>query len=574
MQQNSIDKCFVINGKYTLFHKTPEFLEFLCEALQLVADEALEFSEKERGLLRTLYKSSKSVDILQFFNEEVLANSYKNFKKLTFQQIELLLTKKIAHKMRIIEEFLLDSRYKNVIILRSSSLLKLNFLQTLISLNFSEKIQVKCSFSLKTDPISPLETSNSSIICFISHKLSDEPLVSLRKTLQTRSFFLYFHNLFLNLQKKALYDSEKASADMEISLLSTAPQIIDFLTEFPKEKALKIGYFFLMKKLEDMYEKHMISNEFPLLFLPLDLRFPPKLCDSYDLIIHKCTDLVKYYGNSSKFMSLCKENLQTLETSHFPQKPFIDPVKSLAVVNNRLEFQRVFEEFFTNSASFNKTLEDTGLDYRIKVPKSFRVEKGAKLCEIQAKFSVLSMNFPVIIKTVEALGAAKTHYMAICVSFEGLETAEKHEYFRGEEHLVQEFINHDETIYKIYNIGEKTHYYTRQSMPNVDEKTLGGAVFFFDSQKSFKEQLEFLKKREENWVENEGIDSRLFEVMAKEIRKNVGMTLFGYDLIKDRANKQDVYIIDINYFPGFKVKEDLKKLFKEFFIKKIEEFKK
>lgn len=574
MQKKNAEKCFVIDGKYTLFHKRPELVEFLCEALQLSAGKPLDFSEKERDSLRNLYKSSKYTDILQFFNEEVLKNSYESHEKLTFPQIELLLTKKTVQKVKIVDDFLLDSRNKCVIVLRSSSRLKLNFYETLISLNFSEQIKLSCSFSLKPEPVFPLETSGFTEICFISHKISNKFFTSLRETVKIRSFSLYFHNLFLNMRKKALYDEEIPLADMEISLLNTAPQIVDFLSKFPKEKALKIGYFFLVKKLEDMYEKHMICNEFPLLFFPVDLRFPVKPGVSYDLFIHKCTDLVKYYGNNKKFIALCQENLKTLENSHFPAKPFIDPIKSLAVVNNRLEFQRFFEEFFTNSATFRKTLEIAGLEYQIKVPKSLRVEKGMKFSEVQAKFTASSLSFPVIVKTVEALGEAKTHYMAICVSFEGLQAAESHEYFKDEDHLVQEFINHDETLYKIYNIGDKAHYYVRQSMPNVDEKTLGGTVFFFDSQRSFKEQLEFLKKRAEKWVENEGIDRKLFGVMAEEIRKNVGMTLFGYDLIRDRTNKTDVYIIDINYFPGFKVKEDLKTLFKEFFMKKIEEYKK
>jgi len=57
--------------------------------------------------------------------------------------------------------------------------------------------------------------------------------------------------------------------------------------------------------------------------------------------------------------------------------------------------------------------------------------------------------------------------------------------------IIQEMINHDGVINKIYTIGNYTEKQVRVSIPNITAASHTGkeneAIWFFDSQKSFKE---------------------------------------------------------------------------------------
>eukprot|EP00475_Leptophrys_vorax_P033783 TRINITY_DN5368_c0_g1_i1.p1 TRINITY_DN5368_c0_g1~~TRINITY_DN5368_c0_g1_i1.p1 ORF type:complete len:163 (-),score=2.81 TRINITY_DN5368_c0_g1_i1:226-714(-) len=43
----------------------------------------------------------------------------------------------------------------------------------------------------------------------------------------------------------------------------------------------------------------------------------------------------------------------------------------------------------------------------------------------------------------------------------------------------------------------------------------------------------------------------LMVAISGRLRKNLGLRLFNFDLIRDQRSKDRFYIVDINYFPGF-----------------------
>ena len=134
-------------------------------------------------------------------------------------------------------------------------------------------------------------------------------------------------------------------------------------------------------------------------------------------------------------------------------------------------------------------------------------------------------------------------------------------------------MNHDETIFKIYVAAGKTIFNKRQSLPNITFEILGDDHFFFDSQISFVDQLSYLKNRTKNFEQKDvEIEMEIIERISAEISCESGFSFYGYDIIK-KTGGEELYVVDINYLPGFKSKGSLKEEFHGQFLKLMGEKK-
>jgi len=52
-------------------------------------------------------------------------------------------------------------------------------------------------------------------------------------------------------------------------------------------------------------------------------------------------------------------------------------------------------------------------------------------------------------------------------------------------------------------------------------------------------------------------DQQFIQQLSKLLRVQLSLTLFNYDLIQDTQNGE-LYIVDINYFPGFAKMPDIR----------------
>jgi hypothetical protein len=107
---------------------------------------------------------------------------------------------------------------------------------------------------------------------------------------------------------------------------------------------------------------------------------------------------------------------------------------------------------------------------------------------------------------------------------------------------------------------------SKQSIPNMNKETLAGNSFFFDSQQPFKDQLEFLKKRENYKPIEVVIEKEFVELLVKNITDGLKFTMYGIDIVKD-SESGDYYLVDCNYLPGYKALENLQKAFHDHFVK-------
>ena len=136
--------------------------------------------------------------------------------------------------------------------------------------------------------------------------------------------------------------------------------------------------------------------------------------------------------------------------------------------------------------------------------------------------------------------------------------------------IIQQYINHDERIYKVYVYGDNIQINQKQSTPNLMKEIVGLDSFFFDSQMPLNEIPEI--KQYIKGMKNQEIDEGQVKIICDQITKRLDFTLFGVDILRETATGE-YYIIDINYFPGFKGVPDLCEKLREHMAKKFRQFK-
>lgn len=151
--------------------------------------------------------------------------------------------------------------------------------------------------------------------------------------------------------------------------------------------------------------------------------------------------------------------------------------------------------------------------------------------------------FPLIRKPVAACSVEDSHLM--CLYPRGSEA-----YLESSgEHIIQEFVSHGGILYKCYVIGGELRIQLRPSLTNPPKEEIEPRPFDSQSMKktgfpapSDEQYLMAVKRLEPHLTAIEDLTDRL--------RNELGLSLFGWDLIIEEDTEQ-LYIIDVNYFPGY-----------------------
>ncbi|KAI7864763.1 inositol-tetrakisphosphate 1-kinase [Spinellus fusiger] len=167
------------------------------------------------------------------------------------------------------------------------------------------------------------------------------------------------------------------------------------------------------------------------------------------------------------------------------------------------------------------------------------------------------IHFPVICKRSVACSSTASHQMVIIPSKEDMYLV--HGYGKEEPVILQEFISHDGTLIKVYVLQDKIYAKTRPSFKNE----LTDSALYFDSQtmpKSFAVAIDptndlskVLRVNGTNTPqlqEQPFLDYDRLKKMADDLRIELGLTFFGFDVLIESATLKP-YIVDVNYFPSF-----------------------
>jgi len=230
--------------------------------------------------------------------------------------------------------------------------------------------------------------------------------------------------------------------------------------------------------------------------------------------------------------SKCAENLKNFQEflKKYPEIIQIDPIKCQKKLTTRPKMLKLFHQMATD-------IQD------LYVPESLVLSENDPLPQ--------NFPFPAICKSLEAIGALASHEMCIVWDESGLKQLKRPT-------LVQQLINHNSTIFKVFIIGEFYYIVKRPSIRNFTPQT-GGKTVHFNSQ-------EFTALQGQPTAPLP--PPSLINSMIKFLREDSDMSLIGVDIITCNTTGKH-FIIDANYFPGYTGVEDCPEKFLGLVLKKL-----
>ena len=162
------------------------------------------------------------------------------------------------------------------------------------------------------------------------------------------------------------------------------------------------------------------------------------------------------------------------------------------------------------------------------------------------------LSTPLIVKPLIAAGTKQSHYMLIALKESGLAKVPP-------KSIVQEFVNHDATLYKVYVLGDFVNVYRRNSLPNLPSDTSEATIDLveFDSQRPYPKLKDFGMDDTSDSDTTDPVrtaplvTSDEVKPIVQALKKAFGLELFGFDILMG-SNNGDCFVVDVNYFPSYK----------------------
>lgn len=327
-------------------------------------------------------------------------------------------------------------------------------------------------------------------------------------------------------------------------------------------------------------------NRFPvqISFVPLDPNQPleEQHGGKFDLILHKLTEDIltcslmednkcginKKSQQGFEYQEIIDPSLRRVRALRdycYFQNPnccLVDDPKHVQTVMSRSEIANVLQRCLKDVKTFS------GIP--VKSPRFVVVpecpEKSSQAHQYQTRDLVQAfqdssegsdgskLSTPLIVKPLIAAGTKQSHYMLIAMHESALTKLPP-------KSIVQEFVNHDATLYKVYVLGDFVNVYERQSLPNLPSDLSEATVDLvkFDSQRPYPKLKDFGVEIENNSdCNNAGILQSTSKVTKEEVKPIVevlkrafGLELFGFDILMG-SNSGNCYVVDVNYFPSYK----------------------
>ncbi|CAN4076186.1 unnamed protein product [Withania somnifera] len=340
------------------------------------------------------------------------------------------------------------------------------------------------------------------------------------------------------------------SSKIFINKLEELPLTICHLNKKAMGKEVKaVGYLMKPSREEDFAKRGAFPlNPTPngLIFVALSYELPISWqLQEIDGVLHKATDdiITVEMSSSSDFENKVTytEGMQELQRyiGCHPDCRVIDPFSNIYPVLDRLKIQQILGGLENlNSKSCSKIRGP----HFIKVV-DFREPK------LEEKLADAKLSLPNIVKPQVACGVSDAHSMAIVFksdSYKDLNVPLPA--------IVQEYVDHSSTMFKLYVVGKKIFFAIKKSTPNADTliklaEEKGLKPLLFDSLKSLPVDKDKLQKRQNE--DNKRIDHELVTDAANWLRRVLNLTVFGFDVVIQEGTGDHV-IVDVNYLPSFK----------------------
>lgn len=268
----------------------------------------------------------------------------------------------------------------------------------------------------------------------------------------------------------------------------------------------------------------------------IDLQQPIESQGPFDLIIHKLTYIMKGHDMT------CNEELRNIyEYVKSKNVPFIDDLDNVAITLDREELMDKLKTIIWPD------------ELSISVPNAEMLSDESSLENL--KVATKNLRFPILAKPKSASSSSCSHTLRLATEIEqliGVVTPS----------LLQEYINHNGVVYKMYTLGDTLITGARPSTRNVNKGECINIDFY--SQPSEEAKSIWTPKRDLSNVEMPIED---FKQISRILRRELKMEMIGFDILID--DNKHYWLVDVNYFPGYKNVDDLWGKFYNFLMSKI-----
>nr|XP_004649382.1 inositol-tetrakisphosphate 1-kinase [Jaculus jaculus] len=297
-------------------------------------------------------------------------------------------------------------------------------------------------------------------------------------------------------------------------------------------KGKRVGYWLSEKKIKKLNFQAFaeLCRKRGIEVVQLNLSRPIEEQGPLDVIIHKLTDVIlEADQNDSQSLELV-HRFQEYIDAH-PETIILDPLPAIRTLLDR-----------SKSYELIRKIEAYMKDDRICSPPFMEL---TSLCGDDT-MQLLEQNglaFPFICKTRVAHGT-NSHEMAIIFNKEGLSAIQP-------PCVVQNFINHNAVLYKVFVVGESYTVVQRPSLKNFSAGTSDRESIFFNSHNVSKpESSSVLTELDKIEGVFERPSDEVIRELSRALRQALGVSLFGIDIIINNQTGQHA-VIDVNAFPGY-----------------------
>ncbi|XP_074292258.1 inositol-tetrakisphosphate 1-kinase 2-like [Silene latifolia] len=192
---------------------------------------------------------------------------------------------------------------------------------------------------------------------------------------------------------------------------------------------------------------------------------------------------------------------------------------------------------------------------------SIRTPKQVVVYEVESLLSnnsLSDLSFPVIAKPLLANGNDGSHEMCVVFNSGALNKVTPPV-------VLQEFVDHDGVLFKVYVAGDHVKCVKRTSLPNVSG--FAELINTVEALESGIMPFSQVSSADASARQEKEPPLDLIHGIAKGLRDATKLHLFNFDIIRDaRAGSENMYfIIDINYFPGYAKVSGFENMLTDFF---------
>nr|XP_040039772.1 LOW QUALITY PROTEIN: inositol-tetrakisphosphate 1-kinase-like [Gasterosteus aculeatus aculeatus] len=250
----------------------------------------------------------------------------------------------------------------------------------------------------------------------------------------------------------------------------------------------------------------------------------------FDVIVHKLSDVVVEAERDSQSQRVLAD-FQSYVSAH-PPTVLLDPLPAMTRLLERFASYRIMSHL-------HRSLRD----WCICSPPYLEIHSAADLPSIHQALVTQGLSFPLICKTRVAHGSL-SHEMSLIFGADGLADVRP-------PCVLQSFVNHGAVLHKVFVVGDQHFCVERPSLKNFPSGPCERKTIFFNShQVSKPESNSHLTALDEQMPGLPPPSSEAVAALVRELRAQLGMALFGVDVIVD-VHTHTLTAIDINIFPGY-----------------------